>query len=156
LATPTPPPPTPPPPLKELDGLGQMGVVFFGINLGVGIRCGGGAGQVGIPCRGPLTSPNRAQPHVALLRHLPSSSPRSPSVALPGFASDLAHGLLGEMPFGAITLVGAKGMEDARKARLSGADSILIKKEMWEAAEKEGRPLETLVEQVRYLTGGDD
>ena len=92
-----------------------MGVVFYGINLGVGI-----------------------------------------SVALPGFASDLAHGLLGEMPFGAITLVGAKGLEDARKARLSGADAVLIKKEMWAAAEAEGRPLETLVEQVRYVTGGDD
>lgn len=108
-----------PPPKKntrqELDGLSRMGVVFYGINLGVGI-----------------------------------------SVALPGFASDLAHGLLGEMPFGAITLVGAKGLEDARKARLSGADAVLIKKEMWAAAEAEGRPLETLVEQVRYVTGGDD
>lgn len=92
-----------------------MGVVFYGVNIGVGI-----------------------------------------SVSLPGFASDLAHGLLGEMPFGAISLVGAKGLEDARKARLSGADAVLIKKEVWEAAEAEGRPLEQLVEQVRYLTGGDD
>jgi hypothetical protein len=81
---------------------------------------------------------------------------RAFSVSLPGFAADLAHGLLGEMPFGAITLVGAKGMEDARKARLSGADAVLIKKEMWEAAEAEGRQLEMLIEQVRYLTGGDD
>ena len=102
-------------PPQELEGLSRMGVVFYGINIGVGI-----------------------------------------SVSLPGFASDLAHGLLGEMPFGAITLVGAKGLEDARKARLSGADAVLIKKEMWEGAEAEGRSLETLVEQVKYLTGGDD
>lgn len=100
---------------REVDGLGRMGVVFYGINLGVGI-----------------------------------------SVALPGFASDLAHGLLGEMPFGAITLVGCKGLEDARKARLSGADAVLVKRELWEAAEAEGRSLETLIEQVKYLTGGDD
>jgi hypothetical protein len=92
-----------------------MGVVFFGINLGVGI-----------------------------------------SVSLPGFASDLAHGLLGEMPFGAITLVGCKGLEDAKKARLSGADAVMIKKELWEAAEKEGRSMEVLIEQVRYMVGGDD
>ncbi|GBF99220.1 indole-3-glycerol-phosphate synthase [Raphidocelis subcapitata] len=100
---------------RELEGLSRMGVVFYGVNIGVGI-----------------------------------------SVSLPGFASDLAHGLLGEMPFGAISLVGAKGLEDARKARLSGADAVLVKKEMWEAAEAEGRGLEALLEQVRYVTGGDD
>ena len=108
-------PPAALPVAQELDGLGKLGVVFFGINLGVGI-----------------------------------------SVALPGFASDLAHGLLGEMPFGAITLVGAKSLEDARKARLSGADAVLVKKECWEAAQAEGRPLEVMLEQVRYLTGSDD
>ncbi|KAI8464154.1 MAG: hypothetical protein J3K34DRAFT_441386 [Monoraphidium minutum] len=100
---------------RELEGLGRMGVVFYGINIGVGI-----------------------------------------SVMLPGFASDLAHGLLGEMPFGAISLVGAKGMDDARKARLSGADAVMVKKEWWEAEAAEGRPLELLLQQVRCVTDGDD
>ena len=100
---------------QELEGLARMGVVFYGINLGVGI-----------------------------------------SIALPGFASDLAHGLLGEMPFGAISLVGCKRLEDARTARLSGADAVLVKREMWQAAEAEGISLEVLLQQVRAVTDGDD
>ena len=31
------------------------------------------------------------------------------SVAIPGFANKIAHGLLGELPFGAISLVRAGG-----------------------------------------------
>lgn len=53
--------------LQEMEGLGKAGVVFYGINLSVGL-----------------------------------------SVAIPGFASDMAHGLLGEMPFGTISIVGVK------------------------------------------------
>lgn len=51
--------------LQEVEGLSRAGVVFYGINLSVGL-----------------------------------------SVAIPGFASDMAHGLLGEMPFGTISIVG--------------------------------------------------
>jgi indole-3-glycerol phosphate synthase len=65
--------------LQEMDGLSHAGVVFYGINLSVGL-----------------------------------------SVAIPGFASDMAHGLLGEMPFGTISIVGVKDLEQARKARMSG------------------------------------
>jgi indole-3-glycerol phosphate synthase len=78
------------------------------------------------------------------------------SVALPGFASDLAHGLLGDMPFGAITLVGCRSTDDARKARLSGADAVLVKKELLDKAQEQNVPIEALLERVRYLTGGDD
>jgi indole-3-glycerol phosphate synthase len=78
------------------------------------------------------------------------------SVAVPGFATDMAHGLLGELPFGAISIVGVKDLEQARKARLSGADALLIKKEMIEAAAAEGKDLRTLLDQVLYVTCGDD
>lgn len=62
--------------LQEVEGLGKAGVVFYGINLSVGL-----------------------------------------SVAIPGFASDMAHGLLGEMPFGTISIVGVKvrGVGGARE-----------------------------------------
>jgi len=50
---------------QEMEGLARTGVVFYGINLSVGL-----------------------------------------SVSVPGFATDMAHGLLGEMPFGTISLVG--------------------------------------------------
>lgn len=108
-------PPAAPRHVQELEGLGRMGVVFYGVNIGVGI-----------------------------------------SIALPGFASDLAHGLLGDMPFGALTLVGCKSVDDARKARASGADAVLVKREMWRAAEAQGVSLEALLHQVRAVTDGDD
>ena len=78
------------------------------------------------------------------------------SVAIPGFASDMAHGLLGEMPFNTISIVGVKDLEQARKARMSGADALLVKKEMIDAAAAQGKDLRTLLDQVLYVTCGDD
>lgn len=52
------------------------------------------------------------------------------SVAIAGFGRDVADGLLGEMPFGAVSLVGVKSIEDVRKMRIAGADALLVKKEL--------------------------
>lgn len=101
--------------MQEVEGLAQAGVVFYGINLQVGL-----------------------------------------SIAVPGFAADMAHGLLGALPFGALSLVGVTSLEQARKARLSGADALLIKKELIDAAAAEGKDLRTLLDQVLYVTSGDD
>lgn len=101
--------------LQEVEGLSKMQVVFYGINIGVGI-----------------------------------------SIAIPGFANDMADGILGELPFGAVSLVGARSVEEARKARLSGADAILVKKEMIDAAAQEGKDVRTLLDQLQYVTSGDD
>jgi indole-3-glycerol phosphate synthase len=98
-----------------VESLRPAGVVFFGINLGVGI-----------------------------------------SVTIPGFASDVAHGVLGELPFGSVSLVGVKGLEDARRARLSGADALLVKAELIDAAAQQGRDVHALLEHLRYVTCGDD
>ena len=35
-------------------------------------------------------------------------------------------GLLGELPFGAISLVGVRSLEEARTAKQSGADALLV------------------------------
>ncbi|MEW5300700.1 MAG: hypothetical protein WDW36_003611 [Sanguina aurantia] len=75
------------------------------------------------------------------------------SVAIPGFASDLAHGLLGQLPFGCISIVGVTSIEGARAARQSGADSLLIKREMLQAHEGQ---LDGLIDSLRYITSGDD
>ena len=149
--------------LREVEGLARSGVVFYGINISVGI-----------------------------------------SVAIPGFGSDLAHGILGNLPFGAVSarslyprgssslfgcidllgdlvsallhadkvtgrmpssssppprpcwqvsMVGFKTLEEARKAKLSGADSLLIKAEMLERYKED---LQQFSEQLRYLVSGDD
>ncbi|PSC68944.1 Isovaleryl-dehydrogenase [Micractinium conductrix] len=52
------------------------------------------------------------------------------SIQLQGFGVGVAKGLLGELPFGAVSLVGAKSVEEARQARLAGADCLLIKWEL--------------------------
>ncbi len=42
------------------------------------------------------------------------------SLALPNFATDMAKGLLADLPFGAASLVGIKTFDEALKARLAG------------------------------------
>jgi len=75
------------------------------------------------------------------------------SIAIPGFGADVAAGILGELPFGAITMAGARSIDEARKAKMSGADSILVKKELvqgWIGRERD------LVEALKEATCGDD
>lgn len=98
--------------LQEVEGLAKAGVVFYGINISVGI-----------------------------------------SISLPGFSSDLAHGILGHLPFGAISMVGVRSLEDAGKARMSGADCILIKHEM--LLQHQGN-LQAMAQQLQYAVSGDD
>ncbi|KAL4444701.1 hypothetical protein ABPG77_002518 [Micractinium sp. CCAP 211/92] len=76
------------------------------------------------------------------------------SVSLQGFGLQVAKGLLGELPFGAISMVGARSIEEARQARLAGADSLLIK---WELVQQFAPDqLDLLMEQLRDATSGDD
>lgn len=75
------------------------------------------------------------------------------SLALPGFQSDMATGLLNNMPFGAITLVGAKSAADARRARSAGADAILLKKEMLVGDRQD---VKQMLNQLIYTLSGDD
>lgn len=75
------------------------------------------------------------------------------TVNIAGFGADVTHGLLGELPFGVASIAGVKSVEEARAAKLSGADALLIKKELvqqWVGNEAE------LVERLRDATCGDD
>lgn len=78
------------------------------------------------------------------------------SLALPGFQTDMAKGLLNNMPFGAITLVGAKSCADARQARLAGADAILLKKEMLVRNGQDAQDVRQMLDQLIYSLSGDD
>ena len=60
------------------------------------------------------------------------------------------------MPFGALTLVGVRSVEDARRARASGADALLVKAECIAAAAAEGADLRSLLTQMAYVVSGDD
>eukprot|EP00803_Ostreobium_quekettii_P003618 evm.model.scf_235.10 EVM.evm.TU.scf_235.10 scf_235:66282-69020(-) len=75
------------------------------------------------------------------------------SISIPGFATDIAKGVITQLPFGAISLLGVQSLEEAVKGRAAGADALLIKEEM--LARHEG-PVEELLEQLKYLTSGDD
>ena len=72
------------------------------------------------------------------------------SLALPGFQSDMAKGLLNNMPFGALTLVGAKTTQDAIQARVNGADAILLRKEMLTSKGKEQQQVQRTLEHLIY------
>ncbi len=78
------------------------------------------------------------------------------SLALPGFQTDMAKGLLNNMPFGAITLVGAKSASDAIQARYAGADAILLKKEMLTGKGQSPQDVRQMLEQLIYSVSGDD
>jgi hypothetical protein len=75
------------------------------------------------------------------------------SIAIPGFGTDLAHGILGQLPFGAVSIVGVRSLEEAGKAKASGADSILIKHEMLQEHQEQ---LPSMAMQLQYLVSGDD
>lgn len=75
------------------------------------------------------------------------------SVAIPGFASQIAHGMLGNMPFGTVSMVGVRSLDEAQRARASGADCLLIKKELM-ASHLDNVPM--LANQLAYLVSGDD
>lgn len=75
------------------------------------------------------------------------------SVSIAGFGSDVAAGLLGELPFGAVSLVGVKTVDEARAARAAGADALFVRREL--VAEWKGREKD-LVEELQSATNGDD
>ncbi|EFN54727.1 hypothetical protein CHLNCDRAFT_135426 [Chlorella variabilis] len=76
------------------------------------------------------------------------------SVSITGFGLQVATGLLGEMPFGAISMVGARSIEEARQARAAGADCVLVK---WELVQLYAPDrLGVLVEALQDATCGDD
>lgn len=78
------------------------------------------------------------------------------SLALPGFQTDMAKGLLSNMPFGAITLVGAKSPSDALQARQAGADAVLLKKEMLTGKGQSRQAVAQMLQQLQYSMSGDD
>ena len=78
------------------------------------------------------------------------------SLALPGFQTDMAKGLLNNMPQGVITLVGAKSSADAVQARSAGADAFFLKKDMLTVKGQSRQDVRQLIEQLKYSMSGDD
>ncbi len=46
--------------------------------------------------------------------------------------------------------------DEARRARASGADALLVKKEMVDVCLEQGLDVRSTIAQLQYATGGDD
>lgn len=88
-------------------------------------------------------------------------------VAVPGFAADVAKGVLSDLPFGSLSLVGARSVAEARKARASGADAILVTRALLlsglgdagGSAEAQAKALADptrVLTELKYAMSGDD
>lgn len=76
------------------------------------------------------------------------------SLALPGFRSDIASGLLDKLPYGVASLVGIRSIDEGRRARAAGAGCLLVKESMLQEAGSKG--LRHLLQELLYATSGDD
>jgi indole-3-glycerol phosphate synthase len=96
-------------------------------------------------------------------------------VAVPGFAADVAKGVLGGLPFGSLSIVGCRSVAEARRARAAGADAVLVTKALLlegvagggeggeqgalSAAEQAARALADptrVLTELKYALSGDD
>lgn len=134
---------------------------FYGLNLsvslsislqGFGLQVAEGA--LPLPPLPHSVAPRKPVQELAR-RQLAQSCVPAPSSHCCGFLHrpSLA-GLLGELPFGSLSIVGARSVEEARRARLAGADSILVKVELVRqyAPDRLGQ----LMEELRSATDLDD
>ena len=78
------------------------------------------------------------------------------SLSIPGFQKDMAKGLLNSMPFGAVTMVGARSAYDAQQARLAGADAVLLKKDMLCSGSNAKEDVKRTLQTLAYSFSGDD
>ena len=76
------------------------------------------------------------------------------TLAIPSFRQDLAKGLLGNMPFGVVTMVGVKTFKEAVQAKLNGADALLCKQDLLEQLETDNTSVRQFVNGLRYAVSG--
>lgn len=75
------------------------------------------------------------------------------SVGIKGFGQAVVDGVLKELPFGALSMIGVSSIENARSARISGADALYIREGLME--EYVGREKDLIVDLI-MATNGDD
>lgn len=75
------------------------------------------------------------------------------SVGIVGFSNDVVRGVLGELPFGALSIVGISEIDKAASARTAGADALYVRTDLvnrFKGNEKD------LVQSIASLVDGDD
>lgn len=74
------------------------------------------------------------------------------SIGIQGFGQDIVKGVLAELPFGALSIVGIRSIEEARGAREAGADALYIRKDI---VDRHGGDEFSLVSSIKAMVDGD-
>lgn len=74
------------------------------------------------------------------------------SIGIQGFGQDIVKGVLAELPFGAISIVGIRNIEDARGAREAGADALYIRNDI---VDRHGGDEFSLISSIKAMVDGD-
>ena len=75
------------------------------------------------------------------------------TLSMPGFRQRLTEGLISALPFGSLSLVGVRNVDEARDARLAGADALLV---AWSALEGMSQEqAQELFSDIRYACSMD-
>lgn len=74
------------------------------------------------------------------------------SIGIQGFGQDIVKGVLAELPFGALSIVGIRNIEEARGAREAGADALYIRKDI---VDRHGGDEFSLVSSIKAMVDGD-
>lgn len=75
------------------------------------------------------------------------------SVGIVGFSNDVVRGVLGELPFGALSIVGISEIDKAASARSAGADALYVRGELVNRFKGSANDL---IQNIRSLVDGDD
>lgn len=113
---------------KEAGAAGVLGVVAQVSGRGTGVMSSFSA-AIGLDCPVEVVNSREAE---ALARQglgfFGVNLGVGLQVAVPGFAADVARGVLSDLPFGSLSLVGCRSVDEARRARAAGADAVLVTK----------------------------
>jgi indole-3-glycerol phosphate synthase len=78
------------------------------------------------------------------------------ALSLPGIRQDISKSLIGEIPFGASSVVGVYSIEEARAMKAAGADAVYIKHEVLQGQQATEKEPKVFLENLQVAMSGDD
>ncbi|CAK9219404.1 unnamed protein product [Sphagnum troendelagicum] len=78
------------------------------------------------------------------------------ALSLPGIRQDISKSLIGEIPFGASSVVGIYSIEEARAMKAAGADAVYIKHEVLQGQQATEKEPKLFLENLQVAMSGDD
>lgn len=78
------------------------------------------------------------------------------AISMPSIRLDISKSLIGEIPFGASSMVGVYSIEEARSMKLAGADALYIRHEVLQGPQAREQNPQVFLENLREAMSGDD